>query len=111
MEVERDGVRIHHDVSGAGPAVLLSHGFGASSHMFAGNVGPLAVDHTVITWDLRGHGATDSPTDPAAYSVATAVDDMAAILDAVGVERATVGGHSLGGYLSLAFHLAHRDRV
>jgi pimeloyl-ACP methyl ester carboxylesterase len=107
----RDGVRVHYEVAGTGPAVLLSHGFGASSHMFRPNQAAIAADHTLITWDQRGHGRSDSPADPDAYSTDLAVADMAAILDAAGAERAIVGGHSLGGYLSLAFHLAHPDRV
>jgi len=107
----RDGVHVHYQVAGTGPAVLLSHGFGASSHMFEPNRAAISTDHTLITWDQRGHGRSDSPADPGAYSTALAVDDMAAILDAAGAERAIVGGHSLGGYLSLAFHLAHPDRV
>ena len=111
MELDRDGVRVHYEVAGSGPAVLLSHGFGASSHMFRANLPALTTGHTVVTWDQRGHAGSDSPADPDAYSVALAVADMTAILDAVGAERAVVGGHSLGGYLSLAFHLAHPDRV
>jgi pimeloyl-ACP methyl ester carboxylesterase len=111
MEVDRGGVAVHYDVAGSGPAILLSHGFGASSHMFRPNAPALTTDHTLITWDQRGHGGSDSPADPDQYSTALAVADMAAILDAAGVERAVVGGHSLGGYLSLAFHVAHPDRV
>jgi pimeloyl-ACP methyl ester carboxylesterase len=109
--MERDGVSVYYEVAGSGPAVLLSHGFGATSDMFQPNRAAITADHTLITWDQRGHGRSDSPADPDAYSTALAVADMAAILDAVGVDRAIVGGHSLGGYLSLAFHLAHPDRV
>ena len=105
------GVRIRYDVAGKGPAILFTHGFAASSRMFALNVGALSVDRTVITWDLRGHGDSDYPTDPAAYSVPLTMEDMAALLDSAGVERAVVAGHSLGGFLSLEFHLAHRERV
>ena len=111
MELDRGGVRLHYDVAGAGPAVLLTHGYSASTKAWAPNVAPLAVDHTVVTWDLRGHGASESPADPALYSSDHAIGDMAALLDAVGAERAVVGGHSLGGYLSLAFYLAHPERV
>jgi pimeloyl-ACP methyl ester carboxylesterase len=109
--IDRDGVGIHYEVAGRGPAVLLTHGFSASSHMFAGVAADLAVDHTVITWDVRGHANSDSPTDAAAYSVPLAIGDMAAVLDAAGARRAVVGGHSLGGYLTLEFWLAHRERV
>ena len=60
---------------------------------------------------MRGHGQSDYPDDAAAYSEALTVADMAALLDAVGARTAIVGGLSLGGYMSLAFHRAHPDRV
>ncbi len=110
-ELDRDGVRIHYDVAGHGPAVLLTHGYSASAHMFANVVEALAVDHTVITWDLRGHARSDSPADPDAYSMELCLADVVALLDHVGVERAVLAGHSLGGYLSLALWLARPDRV
>ncbi len=93
------------------PALMLSHGFGATSAMFAPNVPTLATHRDVITWDLRGHGASASPADPQCYSAAHALGDMQAILDTLGVTRAVLGGHSLGGYLSLSFALDHPDRV
>src|SRR5206468_11592962 len=67
--------------------------------------------HTVILWDMRGHGQSDYPDDPQAYSEALTVGDMAALLDAAGAETAIVGGLSLGGYMSLAFYRAHPERV
>jgi pimeloyl-ACP methyl ester carboxylesterase len=112
--LDRDGVAVWYEVSG-GPdgnlPVLLSHGFAASSQMWRGNVGALAADRPVITWDLRGHGRSDSPGDPAAYSQEVSVADMAAVLDACGISRVVAAGLSLGGYLSLAFCLARPDRV
>ena len=65
----------------------------------------------VITWDMRGHGASDSPEDQARYTQQACLDDMAALLDAAGTDRAVLGGLSLGGYLSLAFRLARPERV
>jgi pimeloyl-ACP methyl ester carboxylesterase len=109
--LDRDGVAIHYEVYGTGPALLLTHGFAASSGMFAKVAGPLSESHTVITWDQRGHGRSDYPSDPASYSPSLAVGDIAALLDAAGVEAAVVGGHSLGGYLSLEFNLAHPRRT
>jgi len=109
--LDRDGVRIHYEIAGSGPALLLTHGFTGSSADFAKNVAALARSNTVITWDLRGHGGSDSPADPSAYSVPLCVADMAALLDLAGAERAVLAGHSLGGFLSLEFQLAHRPRV
>ncbi len=110
--LDRDGVRIRYDRTGEGPVVLLSHGYTASGRMWAGNVAAIAgAGHTVVTWDQRGHGDSDYPGDPRAYAEPLAVGDMAAILDEVGAARAVIGGMSLGGYLSLAFHLAFPERT
>lgn len=107
----RDGVAIHYEVHGEGPTLLLSHGFSATSQMWEGQVAALSAKHRLVVWDMRGHGQSDYPTDPAAYSEAATVADMAALLDQVGAETAIVGGLSLGGYMSLAFHRDHRERV
>jgi pimeloyl-ACP methyl ester carboxylesterase len=64
----------------------------------------------VIARDIRGHGRSDSPDDPAFYSLQHAVADMLVILSSCGVERAAIGRHSLGGLLSLAFHMVHPER-
>ena len=107
----RNGVDLHYVAEGSGPAILLTHGFGASSRMWEGQVAALRDRYRVIAWDMRGHGDSDSPEDPAVYSEPETVADMAAILDACGEESAIVGGLSLGGYMSLAFNLAHADRT
>jgi pimeloyl-ACP methyl ester carboxylesterase len=110
--LERPAGNIRYQVTGsAGPALLLSHGFGATSAMFAGNVPALADTHRVVTWDLRGHGGSEYPADPDSYSSANALADMGALLAALGLDGAVLGGHSLGGYLSLQFTLAFPERV
>ena len=105
------GAAIHYETHGEGPAVLLTHGFGLTARMWAGQVEALAPSHRLILWDLRGHGRSDSPEDEGLYDPEACVADMAALLDAEGVDRAVIGGLSLGGYLSLAFHLRHPERV
>jgi len=109
--LNRNGVEIYFEVHGKGPALLLTHGFSATAGMWRDHVGALSRDHTVLIWDMRGHGRTDYPEDPEAYSEALTVGDMAALLDWAGAGRAIVGGLSLGGYMSLAFHRAHPSRV
>jgi pimeloyl-ACP methyl ester carboxylesterase len=109
--IDRDGVSIYYEDHGSGPAVLLSHGYGSTAHMWAGQVEGLGDGYRIIAWDMRGHGRSDSPDDAAEYSEAATVADMAAILDACDVEEAVIGGLSLGGYMSLAFHVEHPERT
>lgn len=109
--IDRDGVKIHYEVHGDGPPLILTHGFSATSAMWADQIEALAQRHTLVLWDMRGHGRSDYPDDPAAYSEAHTVGDIAALLDAVGAASAIVGGLSLGGYMSLAFCHAHPKRV
>lgn len=112
--LDRDGTHIFYEVAGPlneRPPLLLSHGYSASGQMWEPNLPALARERHVITWDLRGHGRSDSPDDPAQYSEALSVQDMAALLDLLEAPRAVVGGLSLGGYLSLAFYVRFPERV
>src|SRR5215831_11065884 len=109
--LKRDGVNLYYEVHGEGPVILLTHGYSATAQMWKGNIAALSKKHTLVTWDMRGHGQTDYPADQSKYSEEATVADMAAILDAVGAKRAIVGGLSLGGYMSLAFYRTHPERV
>ena len=109
--INRDGVRIYYEVHGSGPPLLLTHGYSSTSGMWQGQIAALSKHHQLVLWDMRGHGQSDYPEDASAYSEALTVADMAAVLDAVGAEQAIVGGLSLGGYMSLAFYLAHPEMV
>ena len=106
----RDGVRLYYEDHGSGPAVLLSHGYGYSSSMWAEQVAAFKDRYRIIVWDMRGHGQSDYPDDPSQYSMPHIVADIAALLDECGLEKAVIGGLSLGGYSTLAFHMAHPDR-
>jgi pimeloyl-ACP methyl ester carboxylesterase len=109
--LNRDGVDLYYEVHGEGPALLLTHGYSATSQMWRGQIEAFSKHYRLIVWDMRGHGQSAYPEDQGAYSEAATVADMAALLDVAGVQRAVVGGLSLGGYMSLAFNLAHPDRV
>ena len=109
--LDRDGIKVYYEERGRGPAILLSHGYSASARMWQGQLDTLSDSYRLIAWDMRGHDRSDSPENPALYSHEATVADMAAILDACGVDRAVIGGLSLGGYMSLAFHLAHPART
>lgn len=106
-QLDRNGVGIHYEAHGQGPAVLLSHGYSATCRMWDGQIAAFQDRYRLIVWDMRGHGQSDAPADPAAYSETETVGDMAAILAACGETQAVIGGLSLGGYMTLAFHLRH----
>jgi pimeloyl-ACP methyl ester carboxylesterase len=71
-KLNRNGVSIHYGVHGTGPVILLSHGYSATSEMWRGQIEPLSREHTLMLWDMRGHGLSDYPVDPTAYSEAEA---------------------------------------
>lgn len=110
-KLNHNGVDLYFEVHGQGPVLLLTHGFSATGDMWRGQVETLSKDHTLVTWDMRGHGQSDYPEDPALYSEMLTVADMAALLDQVKAGPAILGGLSLGGYMSLAFYRAHPERV
>jgi pimeloyl-ACP methyl ester carboxylesterase len=109
--LNRSGVNLYYEIHGEGPALLLSHGYSATSQMWQHQIAALSPSHKVIVWDMRGHGRSDSPNDQSEYSHEKSVEDMAALLDVVEVDKAVIAGLSLGGYMSLAFHLTHPKRV
>jgi pimeloyl-ACP methyl ester carboxylesterase len=110
-KIDRDGIKIYYEVHGSGPPLILTHGYSSTSAMWTAQIEALSKHHRLILWDMRGHGQSDYPDNPAAYSEALTVGDIAALLDEVGAAKAIVGGLSLGGYMSLAFYRAHPERV
>jgi len=110
-KINRDGIEIYYEIHGSGPPLLLTHGYSSTSAMWQGQIEALSKRHRLVLWDMRGHGQSDYPDDPRAYSEALTVADMAALLDEVGAQSAIVGGLSLGGYMSLAFYRVHPQRV
>lgn len=94
---------------GSGTPLVLLHAFPLSSAMWLAQREGLAARFRVVTPDLRGFGG--SPLGAAEPSVDVMADDVAALLDAKGIDRAVVGGLSMGGYVTLAFCRRHPDRV
>jgi pimeloyl-ACP methyl ester carboxylesterase len=110
-KIDRDGIKLYYEVHGSGPALILTHGYSSTSAMWEGQIDAFSKHHKLVLWDMRGHGQSDCPDDPSAYSEAHTVADMAALLDEIGARQAIVGGLSLGGYMSLAFYRTHPGRV
>ncbi len=84
-KLKRGDVKLHYETSGSGPLIVLSHGFSATSKMWAPQLSALAERYRTVAWDLRGHGQTRSPPDPATYTPEACVDDIAALVGQVGL--------------------------
>jgi pimeloyl-ACP methyl ester carboxylesterase len=97
-----DGTRIAYDCSGTGSVIVLLHGGGGMRQEWhqAGYVRRLRDSFTVITLDLRGHGESGLPTNPADYTTDKMGQDILAVADACGVERFIIWGMSYGGKIS-----------
>lgn len=108
--VEAAGLAIHHTVAGDGPPLLLVAGTGyAGATWLPALVDRLAQERTVVTYDHRGTGRTGGPTD--GLSTRGLARDAVALLDALGIERAAVVGHSMGGRVAQWMALDAPDRV
>lgn len=94
-------VRIHYEVEGKGPPLLLHHWTFSSLDAWVelGYVDALAPEHQVILIDSRGHGKSDAPHNEAAYRPEPRVADVVAVLDAAGASRAAFFGFSMGGWI------------
>ena len=106
-----NGVSLYYEVAGRGTPVVLVHGFACGMRSWDPQVSALAERFRVITYDVRGFGISDAPDDPAQYSQAISIADLAGLLDELKLKRAVVGGLSMGGNIALNFALAHPDRV
>jgi len=96
-------------IEGAGPTIVLIHGFGAAIDWWDNLAPGLAADHRVIRIDLIGHGGTMAPRS--GYSIERQASLVSAILDRLGVDRFTVIGHSMGGEVATALAEINPQRV
>jgi 3-oxoadipate enol-lactonase len=97
---------IFYEVSGKGEPVVLIHGFSLDRRVWQPQMTVLETRFRVIRYDLRGHGKSAAPSEPYAP-----YEDLRSVLDALGIARATLIGHSAGGELAIDFALAYPDRV
>ncbi len=106
-----DGVGIYYEEHGRGRPVLLAYGIGGNAGMWQPNVPALARHCRLVLWEPRGHARSDSPEDPTRVTFDHWVLDVRDLLDHLTLERAVVGGLSLGGGIATRFALAEPHRV
>ena len=105
-----DGVKLAYETASSGePALLFVHGWACDHSFFAPQYMHFAPRHRVVAVDLRGHGESDAPQQ--AYTMAGFADDLAWMCGGLGIERAVVVGHSMGGLVTLALASTRPDLV
>jgi pimeloyl-ACP methyl ester carboxylesterase len=113
-DIDSGGVRIHYEVEGDGPPVVLIHGFAASIELNWRAPGVIDAitksGRKVVALDCRGHGKSEKPHDPEAYSGTKMADDAIAVMDHLGIENADLCGYSMGGFLSASLLTRHPER-
>jgi len=106
-----NGIRLHYEVYGDGDPIVLAHGFGATLNMWSEQIEPLSQKYKVVVYDFRGHGRTEAPRDWRSYNVDAYVEDQRQLMDHLSIDKAYVGGLSMGGMIAMHFALAHPERL
>lgn len=111
MRIETNGITLHVRTIGQGPPLMLLHGFTGSLRSWEPFFPSWSRHYQLIAVDLIGHGESDAPEEAARYSMAHAAEDLAAVLDALGLPAAAVLGYSMGGRVALSFAMLKPERV
>lgn len=109
QRVEINGMQMYYEVSGTGDPLVVLHGAYMNIPTMGDIVGKLAETHTVYALEFQGHGRTTDIDRPITYQ--NLADDVAAFMDAVGVEKADVFGYSMGAAAGLQLAIRHPERV
>ena len=105
------GVRLYWRAEGQGPALLCSNGIGVGTFFWGPLARQLSDDYTVIRWDYRGHGLSDDAAEPGDTSISICATDALHVLDAAGVDRAVLLGHSMASQVHFEVYRQARERV
>ena len=111
QRIPSDGLNLAVTTIGQGPPFIWAHGLTGTRRSGIRQFSYLADRYQIIVFDQRGHWNSTPITDPALYDAERMGEDIEAVLDAFGIERAIVGGESMGAATALLFALAHPERV
>lgn len=109
--VASDGLLLAAETFGEGRPLVFAPGLTDNRGYISRQLLPLADHYRVVTYDQRGHGDSTPVTDPALYTAAAMAGDMARVLDAFDIERAVIGGESMGAATALLFAFGWPERV
>jgi pimeloyl-ACP methyl ester carboxylesterase len=102
-----DGVRLYYEVAGTGQTVIFVHEFAGDMRSWQPQMRHFGRTYRCIAYNARGYPPSDVPEQPNSYSQARAADDIKAVLDAVGADKAHIVGLSMGGFATLHFGFRH----
>jgi pimeloyl-ACP methyl ester carboxylesterase len=106
-----DRIRLHYEETGAGAPVIFVHEYAGDHRAWEAQMRHFGQRYRAITYAARGYPPSDVPQDVAKYSQARAADDIAAVLDHLGIGKAHVVGLSMGGFATLHFGFRHPARA
>jgi pimeloyl-ACP methyl ester carboxylesterase len=106
----QDGVSLYYEEAGTGTPVVFVHEFAGDYRTWEPQMRQFSRSHRCVTYSQRGYPPSDVPRDPSSYGQDIARSDVIALMDALGIERAHVVGHSMGAYTSLHVGIRHPQR-
>ncbi|HEY50512.1 MAG TPA: alpha/beta hydrolase [Dehalococcoidia bacterium] len=109
-DITVNGVRLHYEERGSGMSMVWAHGLGGTWKEWEGAMEFFQDRYRVIAYDARGHGCSEKPDKPEVYSQDIMVEDMRGLMDTLDINRAIVGGHSMGANVALNFALRYPGR-
>jgi len=104
-----NGIKICYEMLGKGEPLILIHGFAMYKEYWIGQVKPLSEHFKIMTTDNRGCGSSDHPRE--IYEIEDMADDLKSLMDVLEIEKAHIGGHSLGGMIAQQFAIKYPERL
>ncbi len=111
MFINSGEIKLAVQAVGNGPPLIFSHGLTSKRTMTLEQLRPLEDSYQIIAYDQRGHGESTPVNDPRLYTPRAMADDIAALMDTLGIEQAIIGGESMGAAIATTFALKYPDRV
>ena len=109
MKVNANGININYESTGSGKCLVLIHGFSDNLTMWPEQVRELSKNYRILTYDVRGHGETETPEGD--FSMELFADDLEALLRTLDIDQACVLGYSMGGRIALTLALKYPEKV